>query len=166
VPELITPTVRLHRQWLDARDDWGRGVHQDGSGLRPTDDVDSAAGFADWVARLRNGPEGRDWVPCTYWWIADGYTVLGSIALRHELDDDLLQRGGHIGYGIRPSARRRGLASWALGEVLTAARERDIGRVLIACAVTNEASRRVIEHHNGVREDERDGKYRYWIDLS
>ena len=31
--ELILPTVRLHTAWLSARDEWGRGIHQDGSGL-------------------------------------------------------------------------------------------------------------------------------------
>jgi predicted acetyltransferase len=43
--------------------------------------------------------------------------VLGAIALRHELNDRLTQLG-HIGYDIRPSARRRGLATWALGRML------------------------------------------------
>jgi predicted acetyltransferase len=45
----------------------------------------------------------------------EGDRVPGGIAMRHELDDVLLHAGGHIGYGIRPSARRRGLATWALG---------------------------------------------------
>jgi predicted acetyltransferase len=42
-------------------------------------------------------------------------------------------------------------------------------RLLLTCNVANEASRRVIEHHGGVREDECDAElgrlYRYWIDL-
>jgi hypothetical protein len=33
VPELIVPTARLHAAWIEARDEWGTGVHQDGSGL-------------------------------------------------------------------------------------------------------------------------------------
>ena len=44
--------------------------------------------------------------------------MLGAIALRHELNDFLLTIGGHIGYGIRPSARRRGLAAFALTRTL------------------------------------------------
>ncbi|MCA2212072.1 GNAT family N-acetyltransferase [Jidongwangia harbinensis] len=174
MPELITPTARLHRQWLDARDDWGRGVHQDGSGLRADDEVDSADGFAAWVDRItaesdpeRPPAEGR--VPCTYWWIAEGDTVLGSISLRHELNDFLLRAGGHIGYGVRPSARRRGLAGYALGVVLGHARERGLDRVLITCHETNEGSRRTIERHGGVLEDVRDTELgrtrRYWIAL-
>lgn len=173
--ELITPTARLHRAWLDAREDWGRGTYQDGSGLRPGDDVDSPAGFAAWVDRLAAEsdparPPAPGWVHCSYWWIAEDDTVLGAIALRHALTDALREVGGHIGYGVRPSARRRGLASFALGEVLGHARTLGLDRVLITCGETNEASRRTIEHHGGVLEDVRRTAHgpsrRYWIDLS
>lgn len=171
MPQLIAPAARLHRQWLDARDDWGPGIHQDGSGLHAEDDVDSPRGFQAFVDRLNamagRAPEG--FVPCTYRWIVEGDTVLGAIALRHELNDFLREAGGHIGYGVRPCARRRGLAGFALGEMLTEARTRGLDRVLITCSVTNEASRRTIERHGGVLEDIRDtdlGRLRrYWIGL-
>lgn len=167
--QLIAPTVRLHRQWLDARDDWGRDVHQDGSGLSAGDDVDSAAGFAAFVDRLlglaEHAPEGL--VTCTFRWIVADDVVLGTVALRHELNDFLLRAGGHIGYGVRPAARGRGLARFALGEMLVVARGRGLDRVLLTCNVANEASRRVIESYGGVLEDIRDTEIgrvrRYWI---
>ena len=171
---LIAPTAALHRQWLEMRDDFGRGVHLDGSGLHDDDDVDSAAGFAAWVARLANKsdpaqPVDADQVHCTYWWIAEDDAVAGSISLRHELNDFLLDAGGNIGYSVRPSARRRGLAAFAVGEVLKAAAALGLERVLITCNVTNEASRRTIVHHGGVQEDIRETTLgttrRFWIDL-
>lgn len=55
MPEPIVPTTRLHAAWLDARDDRGPGRHEDGFGLGPCDDVDSADGFAAWVAQLADG---------------------------------------------------------------------------------------------------------------
>ena len=58
---------------------------------------------------------------CRYWWIVEDGRVLGAIALRHELNERLMQLG-HIGYGIQPSARRRGLATWAPGPMLDEAR--------------------------------------------
>ncbi|MER7008737.1 hypothetical protein ABT297_37635 [Dactylosporangium sp. NPDC000555] len=116
--ELIAPTSRLHAPWLAARDDWGRGATQHGSGLGEDDDVDSAAGFAAWVAGLhaqrdesRPPPEGR--VPATYWWIAENATILGAITLRHRLNPKLLEAGGHIGYAA--SARRPAAAAWRRG---------------------------------------------------
>ncbi|GHJ55744.1 GNAT family N-acetyltransferase [Nonomuraea sp. TT08I-71] len=171
MPELITPTARLHRSWLAARDDWGRGVHQDGSGLRPSDDVDSPEGFATWVRQLNDAtdesrlPEGL--VPALYWWIVEGDEVLGAVSLRLRLNDFLMQAGGHIGYGVRPTARRRGLATFALGEALAEAARRGIDPVLVTCDVDNTASARTIERHGGVLDDVRDTELgrlcRYWI---
>ena len=40
MPELIEPTGQLHAAWLEARADWGPGVHEDGFGLLTTDDVE------------------------------------------------------------------------------------------------------------------------------
>ncbi|MEU8239770.1 GNAT family N-acetyltransferase [Actinoplanes missouriensis] len=174
MPDLISPTVRLHSSWLASRDEWGHGVHQPGSGLRPKDDVVSPAGFATWVSRLlaeedTSIPPAEGLVHCTYRWIVDGDDYLGAISLRHTLNDFLFRAGGHIGYGIRPSARRRGLVSWALGEMLGEAGKLGIDRVMISCDVTNEASARVIERAGGVLEDIRDSEIgrvrRYWITL-
>jgi predicted acetyltransferase len=169
MPELIAPVVRLHAAWLEARDEWGPGVHEDGFGLQPSDEVDSPPGFAAWVARLADESDsakpldvGR--VHCTYRWIVEGDRVLGAIALRHELNDF-----GHIGYGIRPSARQRGLATWALGRMLGEARLLGLDRVLITCEVDNIASVKTIEHQGGVLEDVRDTELsavrRYWIKI-
>ncbi len=174
MPALIEPTTLLHSQWLAAHGDWGAGTHEDGAGLLAEDDVRSADGFAAWIARLRREadtsvPPAPGRVHCTYWWIVEGDTVLGAIALRHRLNDFLLRAGGHIGYGIRPSARRRGLATWALGQVLIEARTRGLDRVLMTCADGNVPSARVIERHGGVLEDVRDTELgrtrRYWIEL-
>jgi predicted acetyltransferase len=92
--------------------------------------------------------------------------VLGAIALRHELNDRLLELG-HIGYGIRPSARRRGLATWALGRMLGEARVLGLDRVLLVCEAGNVASAKTIERHRGVLETIRDTEHgpmrRYWI---
>jgi len=172
--ELIRPAVDWRDAWLESREEWGRGVHQDGSGLRPTDDVDSAAGFAAWVSRLVNdenpAAEVADgWVHCTYRWIVEDGRVLGAVALRHELNDFLREIGGHIGYGVRPSARRRGVASWALGRMLDEARRLGLDRVMLTCVDDNVASARVIEGNGGVLADVRDTAHgrtrRYWITL-
>ena len=171
---MVEPTTALHTQWLAAHDDWGAGTHQDGAGLLADDDVRTRHGFALWVGRLRREsdttvPPAAGRVHCTYWWIADGDTVLGTISLRHRLNDFLLGAGGHIGYGIRPSARRRGVATWALGQVLATAGTYGLDRVLITCADDNVASARVIEHHGGLLEDVRDTELgrtrRYWVTL-
>ncbi|MEZ0067668.1 putative acetyltransferase [Streptacidiphilus sp. MAP12-20] len=174
-PELILPTVRLRASWLEARDEWAAGAHQDGTGLRLADGVDlgSPEGFAEWVDRLllqadRSRPVGEGRVHATHWWIVADDTYLGAIDLRHYVNDFLFDVGGHIGYSVRPSARRRGLASWALGAVLPQARAIGLDRVLVTCDDANTASARSIERNGGVLEDVRGSaqhglKRRYWI---
>jgi predicted acetyltransferase len=171
MPELIAPTIRLHSAWLEARAEWGPGLHEDGFGLGPSDEVDSPDGFAAWVALLadESGPKavesGRG---CTYRWIVEGDRVHGGIALRHGFNDYVLQFG-HIGYGIRPSSRRRGLATWALGQMLDEARVLGPEKVLIVCEADNVASTKTIELNGGVLEGIRDtdsgAVRRYWIKI-
>jgi predicted acetyltransferase len=174
MPELIAPTTSLHAAWLEAHDEWGPGVREDGFGLLPSDEVDSPAGFASWVARLADEsdpakPLDADKIRCTYRWIVGGGQVLGGIALRHGFSD-FVQWAGHIGYGIRPSARRRGLATWALGRMLAEARVLGMDRVLLVCAANNTASVKTIERHGGVLEGIRDTVLgqarRYWIKIA
>ncbi len=169
MPDLVFPNTGLHAAFLNCRDDWGPGLHEDGFGLGVDDDVDSPEGFARWVherTRLAH-PVGT---PCSAArhgsprWIVEGGQVLGGIVLRHKFDDDI----GQIGYGIRPSARRRGLASWALGEMLEEARAAlGVERVLVPCLADNIASARTIERNGGVLEGIRDTHHgpvrRYWI---
>ena len=159
VPELIAPTVRLHDAWLAAHREWGPGPHEDGFGLLRSDEVVTPAGFAAWVARLADAAQ-----PCLHRWIVEDDRVLGGIAVR-EGPADYVSWAGHIGYGIRPSARRRGLGGWALARMLDQARERGMDRLLAVCAAGNTASARTIERCGGVLESIRDGHRRYWFDL-
>ncbi|MEV7723527.1 GNAT family N-acetyltransferase [Streptomyces sp. NPDC101733] len=174
MPELISPTPRLYASWLAAGEEWGADAHMAGAALDGDDDVSTPEGFAAWTERLRaygdrTVPLEHGRVHATSWWIAEGDTFLGSIDLRHHLNAFLLDAGGHIGYSVRPSARGRGLATWALSEVLHEARLMGMDRVLLTCDPDNEASARTIERNGGVLEDVRETligpKRRYWIDL-
>jgi predicted acetyltransferase len=107
-------------------------------------------------------------VASSYFWITAGDggaddEVVGFLHLRHTLNDFLLEEGGHVGYSVRPSARRQGHASAALGLALREATRLGINRVLVTCDEDNEPSRRTIESNGGVLEDVRAGKRRYWI---
>jgi predicted acetyltransferase len=151
--ELTKPSAGLRAAWLDAHADWGPGQHEDGFGLMPSDEVESPDGFDAWLRGLADDPV------CVYRWIVEDGRVLGGIALRWG-PADYVARLGHIGYGVRPSARNRGMASWALGEMLKEAKQRGIDRVLVVCEAGNVASARTIERCGGVGEGE---PGRYWI---
>jgi predicted acetyltransferase len=166
--ELVPPDVRWQRSWTACMLEFG-DTYPHGSGVddHTTYDEQGCAAFV--AERLRAGdrsvPPREGWVHCTFFWIVDGDEVVGSLALRHELSDWLLEEGGHIGYSIRPSRRREGHASRALALALDRARGLGLDRVLVTCDTDNDASRRTIERNGGVLEDTRNGKLRYWIAL-
>ena len=171
---LVTPDVSFYPSFAESHREWG-GVHQDGAGLFAGDDVTSQAGFEAWVRKLldaENADGSGGIVPCTYRWIISGSQYVGAIAFRHYLTPALLNSGGHIGYGVRPSARGQGAASWALRQVCDRLAERgEPDRVLLTCDDANVASARTIERCGGELEDVRvgaDGQpfRRYWIDLA
>ena len=97
--------------------------------------------------------------------------IVGSIQLRHELTETLRKSGGHIGYGICPTERKKGYASEQLSLVLVKAKELHIPRVMISCDKDNIASAKVALNNGGKLEwegyDEDDGLIQiYWIDLT
>ena len=98
--------------------------------------------------------------------------IVGVMQIRHNCNTFLAQYGGHIGYSVCPSERRKGYATQMLRLALPKCKELGIDRVLICCAQGNEGSRRVILHNGGkyestVHDPERDQDLeRYWIDLS
>lgn len=83
--------------------------------------------------------------------------------IRHRLTASLREIGGHIGYDIRPSARRHGHATAMLAAALPVARSLGIDRALLTCDADNLGSRKVIEANGGVLEDKSGDTVRYWV---
>ena len=94
---------------------------------------------------------------------------IGAANIRHYLTDYLLQYGGHIGDGIRPSERRKGYATELIRLSLLECKKLGIDRVLMVCDKDNIGSRKSIINNGGVLENEFiDEKgninQRYWIE--
>ena len=118
------------------------------------------------ASRDQGLPVGK--VPATFLVAEGDGQIVGRVSIRHRLNEYLQQRGGHIGFGIRPEFRGRGFATEILLEALGIASGLGIEKVLVTCDDTNFASRRVIEKCGGVLENIVDLKNvekfrRYWI---
>ncbi len=86
----------------------------------------------------------KGFVPHSTYWLVRGSEVVGVSNLRHALTDSLRVEGGNIGYGIRPSARRRGHAVEILRRTCGRARELGLAQVLLTCSRSNTGSVRTI----------------------
>lgn len=93
---------------------------------------------------------------------------VGAVNIRHYLSEGLLLIGGHIGDGIRPSERGKGLGTKMIALALEESDKLGIKRVLMCCNKNNLASARTIQKNGGVLQDEIsvDGEIvqRYWIE--
>ena len=94
---------------------------------------------------------------------------VGAVNIRHWLNDSLLLNGGHIGDGVRPSERGKGIGTKMIALALEECRRLGILRVLMVCDRNNIASARTIQKNGGILENEVvvNGvvEQRYWIAL-
>lgn len=172
--KLIEPTAEYGRQiqayrkaFLDC------GDSMDGTdGLRHMEDPEAWAEHCRLSKDPEHVPEGR--VPATQYLFVreEDDKIVGMLQIRHFLNDYLGKYGGHIGYSVAPSERRKGYASQMLRAALPKCKELGIDRVLITCIVENTGSRKTILANGGVYEstvyEPNEGVCleKYWIDLS
>ncbi len=177
VPALVPPTVDARPSFLAAMDEYvaeGRGGPDDfsniGADLRAYASTwSSPAGFADFVGfllaqRREETPRPPGYVPTTVLWWLEGEVYLGRLNIRHRLAPGPAgERNGHIGYDVRPSARRQGHATAMLAAARPVAAALGLPKVLITCDFDNQPSRRTIERNGGIPAARRDEKLRYWL---
>ncbi len=95
--------------------------------------------------------------------------MVGAVNIRHYLNESLLLNGGHIGDGVRPSERRKGIATKMIALALDECRRLGMEKVLMVCDRENIGSAKSIQNNGGILENEIevDGvvEQRYWIKL-
>ena len=97
--------------------------------------------------------------------------IVGTINIRWNLSEKMLEFGGHIGYGIRPTERRKGYNKIQLYLVLLEAQKLNLDKVMLDCSVDNLGSDKTIKALGGILErcelDESDNTMTnvYWINV-
>jgi predicted acetyltransferase len=167
---LTKPTMELEMEYLSYYQEWKAS----GESIIPWVVAKDPSDFAGMLQSLLDSEKGENlpagWVPdSTYWLVNDEKKVLGVVNIRHRLTEKLMNEGGHIGYGIRPSERRKGYATKLLALSLEKTKELGITRVLVVCNATNTGSAKTIINNGGVEDTEyveEDGNIirRFWIE--
>ena len=167
--KLVKLCEKYRAQLIDMMDEWAAtGEKIIPSAIRKNDWHD----FEGYLAGLDTAPK-PPLVPDSTFFCLDEErgSFVGAVNIRHYLSDALLKSGGHIGDGVRPSERRRGVATAMIGLALDECRRLGIDRVLMVCDRDNIGSAKIIINNGGVLENEveneQDGRIiqRYWIEL-
>lgn len=172
---IIRPERKFYKQYKEMMDEW----NMEGSRIAPWPlhlKYHTEALFDQMIERVEAVERGVNlggFAPSSTYWLYDEERgkLLGASNLRHALTEDGLKLWGHIGYGIRPSKRGKGLATELLRMTMIKARERGIDRVLLGAYVGNVASWKVMEKCGGelenvvIEEDTGLPVKRYWIDV-
>lgn len=172
--KLILPTEELESKANEFKKeffDYGETVIN-GSGL--LDQLD----YTEWLEHTekyrREETVGDDWVPSTTFFAIrkEDDKIVGIIDIRHHIQHPfLLEYGGHIGYAVRPTERRKGYASEMLALAIQYAKEIGLDKVMLGCYADNIGSVKTIQKYKGKLVEEKqysDGKpmYIYWISLT
>ena len=163
---LVMPSAQWESAFLEmTRECESAGEHRYALALRD---------FDAYLRKVESGRRGEGlpagWVPSAEFWLEQDGKIVGCVRLRLGLTPDLEDDGGHVGYDVRPSMRRRGYGTALLRLVLIEARALGIGRARVTCDDDNLGSIKVIERNGGalagrgVSKDTGKTVRQYWIE--
>ena len=172
---LVKPSKAYEKQVLDyKKEHFDNGEYT----IHACSKLDKLDSYDDWL-KLLEDCSNKDTVPSD-WTVSTLFLgirkkdnkLVGMIHIRHALTTDFLRNyAGHIGYGVRPSERRKGYVTEMLKQALEYCKnELKLDKVMLGCNKENEASKRTILNAGGVLEKEYqtdDGEIvqKYWIKL-
>lgn len=180
---IIVQKIKLvfpSNQYLEKLEDFRKEFFDAGSlPINGSHSLNKAEDVSEWIKIAndrRNGvnlPEGR--VPSSLYLAVTKKEehIVGIVDIRHEVNDFILNYGGHIRYSIRPSERNKGYASKIFRLSLEKARtEIHLKKVLVTCLKTNTGLEKVILKFGGKLENEvinpakKTVFRRYWFELN
>ena len=168
--KLVKPTVELENNWLNYFNEY---IKENNSSPM---EYKKEYIYSEWIKKLDNEEKGINLepgrVPSSVRFLMDDGKILGAVSIRHSIDNEFLSTiGGHIGYGILPSERKKGYGKLILKLSLEECKKLGINKVLVTCVDSNIGSKKIIEANGGILENkiffEPENEYicRYYIKL-
>ncbi|MGX5202221.1 GNAT family N-acetyltransferase [Aliikangiella sp. IMCC44632] len=110
--------------------------------------------FEKLLDRIDNFSKGLElpvgYVPSSTFWLVDSGELIGVTNVRHYLNSEIEHCGGHIGLGIRPSYRGKGLGRHLMKLSIKKLNTMGVNSVHIHCYKKNIASSKAIISNGGV----------------
>jgi len=151
---LVLPDSSFRERYLDMMEEWLAF----GGRLNPAALRNNGAPYETWLHwmdgdRYENScPEGA--VPQTlYFAVCTDGRLLGAVTIRAHLDEKFMLDGGNVGYGVRPTERRKGYAKAMLRLALEKLAESGVHDVLLTCAEDNIGSENTMRACGAVYEN-------------
>lgn len=117
-----------------------------------------ASDYSDWLEIIQNNALIGDelWGKSLLYLCFDKSKLIGLLSIRYNLPESLTKKYGDIGYGVRPSERKKGYATTMLRYALSVCREKGKDKVILGCYKDNPASVATIRKNGGVLIEEND----------
>ncbi len=173
---IARPDLYFFNEYNDMMTEWNKSGTQIAPWFldKPFENLEDFAGFIQMLDNCENANLDKNYSSTSSYFVIDeNDKLIGATSLRHYLTVEGYNTWGHIGYGVRPSERRKGYAAQMLKIMLDEAKTMKMHKVLISCHTSNIGSVKVIESCGGKLENIVDdpnetGKTinRYWFKIN
>lgn len=171
---LIKPTKAYENQAIEYKQEHFNNGEKKIHACSRWDKMNNYNEWLDLLEAHSNGKMLNNWtIHTTFFGVRENDNkIVGMIDIRHELTNEFLRNyAGHIGYGVRPTERKKGYATQMLSQALEyCKKELHLEKVMISCDKENEGSRRTIINAGGELEkeyiaDDGENVQIYWIKI-
>ena len=107
--------------------------------------------YETWVEKIHNNVIIGDevWGKSYTYLVFNNNKLVGMLSIRYDLSEELVNQYGHIGYGVRPSERRKGYATKMLKYALEECKKLGLNTVVLGCYKENIGSVKTIVKNGG-----------------